>query len=86
MAWQPGRERLMDPTAVGADRADSRASLREIVACLARQIDDGSLPIVDDMRIQSPGIDRDELQRLAALCDSRCLPHEAARIRRWIAV
>lgn len=58
-------------------------TLKEIVDCLARQIDDGSLPIVQDMEIECPGIDCHELQRLAALCDARRLPLQAARIRRW---
>lgn len=60
------------------------APLEEVVACLARQIADGSTPIVDDMATQADAIDLEEMRRLAALCDARDLPVEAARIRRWL--
>lgn len=70
---------------VGARLAARRAyPLAEVVACLARQIADGSTPIVDDMGISPYAIDLQELRRLAALCDARQLPIEAARIRRWL--
>jgi hypothetical protein len=63
-----------------------RATLPEIVAGLARQIDEGFTPVVADVYTQSNAnaIDPREMRRLAALCDARQLPVEAARIRRWL--
>ncbi len=59
-------------------------TLQEIVAGLAQQIADGSLPIVDNMFTEPHAIDLEEMARLARLCDDRHLPREAARIRRWL--
>lgn len=60
------------------------ATLQAIIRCLARQIADGSTPIVDHMDAAPHGIDLAEMRRLADLCDARQLPAEAARIRRWL--
>jgi len=74
----------MDPTLRSTPRP---AMPQEIVACLARQIADGSTPIVDDMGTHPDhdAIDLAEMRRLADLCDARGYPTEAARIRRWLA-
>lgn len=69
------------PQPTAAERA---AYLRNVVECLARQIAEGETPIVDDMFTEANAIDLEEMRRLAALCDERGLPAEAARIRRWL--
>ncbi len=63
------------------------AKLRDIIAILARQIDEGFTPVVADVLAQSNtnAIDPREMRRLADLCEARQLPVEAARIRRWLA-
>jgi len=40
--------------------------------------------VVDNMFILAHAIDIEELQRLVALCETRDLPVEAERIRRWL--
>ena len=60
-------------TPPGDRRAQQRARLVDAVAALAHAIDRGEAEPI-----------RAELDAIAFLCDDYQLPHEAARIRRWI--
>ncbi len=64
---------------------DGQRHLAMVIESLAWMIADGTLTLVPDMWADDGQvIDIQELQRLAALCDDRHLPIEAARIRRWL--